>query len=49
MEKIIGISKVSRGYQITLLEDVRKILGIDKIGDKIIYVEKDGEIIIRKA
>ncbi len=47
-EKIVGISKVSRGFQITLLEDVRRILGINAPGDRIVYIEKDGEVLIRK-
>ena len=49
MERIIGTSKVSRAYQVTLLEDVREILGIEKEGEKIVYLEKDGEVIIRKV
>lgn len=49
MEKIIGTSKLSAKYQVTLLEDARKVLGELDVGDKVVFIEKDGELVIRKA
>jgi len=46
-EKMIDIVVVTRKFQITLTKDVRKKLKI-KEGDKIVFIEKDGEILIRK-
>lgn len=48
MERIIGLSSTTSKFMVTLTKDVREKLGI-KAGDKILFVEKDGEIIIRKA
>ena len=47
-EKMIDIVVVTRKFQITLTKDVRKKLNV-KEGDKIVFVEKDGEIFIRKV
>jgi len=44
----MDIVVVTRKFQITLTKDVRNKLGI-KEGDKIVFIEKDGEIIIRKC
>ncbi len=48
MERMMDIVVVTRKFQITLTKDVRNKLGI-KEGDKIVFIEKDGEIIIRKC
>ena len=47
-EKIIGLSKTTSKFMITLTKEVREKLGI-KPGDKVLFIEKNGEIIIRKA
>jgi len=47
-EKIIDIVTVTRANQITLTKWVREKLKV-KPGDRVIILEKDGEIIIRKA
>jgi len=47
-EKIIDVVVVTRKYQITLTRDVRIRLKI-KEGDKVVFIEKNGEIIIRKV
>lgn len=48
MEKIIGTSKLTSKFQITLLDDARKTLGVNA-GDKVVFIERDGEVVIRKA
>ncbi len=48
MERILGLSNVSKKYQITLTKEVREKLGI-KEGDKVVFVEKNGDIVIKKA
>ena len=47
-EKMIDIVVVTRKFQITLTKDVREKLKV-KEGDKIVFIEKDGEILIRKV
>ena len=44
----MGISKVTRNYQITLPKDIRKIVGI-KEGDEVVITIDDGSIKIFKA
>lgn len=44
----MGITKVTRNYQITLPSDVRETLGI-KIGDKIIILSEKNEAVIKKV
>ena len=48
MERMMDIVVVTRKFQITLTKEVRTKLGVRE-GDKIVFVEKDGEIIIRKC
>jgi AbrB family looped-hinge helix DNA binding protein len=48
MEKILGMAKVSTKGQTTIPNQVRARFQI-KIGDNILFVEKDGELILRKA
>ena len=43
----MGISKVTRNYQVTLPKDVREIEDI-RIGDKLIVTAKDEEIVMKK-
>ena len=44
----MGISKITRNYQITLPKDVRSIAGL-KEGDEVMFVIEDGKILITKS
>ncbi|CAB49041.1 AbrB/MazE/SpoVT family DNA-binding domain-containing protein [Pyrococcus abyssi] len=44
----MGITKVTRNYQITIPSDVRKKLGI-KVGDVLIIEIEDGKAVIKKS
>jgi len=46
--KVIGYTKVSRKFLTTIPEDVRKLLRLE-IGDKIVWIEKNGKVCIKKA
>jgi len=45
MAKVLGASKVTTRYQITIPEEVRKRLNI-KIGDSVAFIEENGKIYI---
>jgi AbrB family looped-hinge helix DNA binding protein len=47
MVRNMGLSKVTRNYQITLPKDVREIEGI-KIGDRLMITVKDEGIVMKK-
>ena len=47
-EKLLGTSKVSKGFKTTIIKAVVERLGLQE-GDLIVYYEKDGEVVIRKA
>jgi len=47
-EKLLGTSKVSKGFKTTIIRAVVEKLGLQE-GDLIVYYEKNGEIVIRKA
>ncbi len=44
----MGITKVTRNYQITIPSDIRKKLGI-KVGDVLIIEIEDGKAVIKKS
>lgn len=44
----MGITKVTRNYQVTLPSDVRESMGI-KIGDKIVILPDKNDAVIKKA
>jgi len=44
-KKIIGASKVSSKFQVTIPEDVRKTLGI-AVGDTIAFVLENGRVFV---
>ncbi len=46
--KLIGMSKVAVGWKVSLLKEVAEKLKAN-IGDKIIFIEEDGKIVIEKA
>jgi len=48
MEKILGVSKVTRKFQVTIPKVVRERLGITE-NDMIVFIEVNGKIYIRKA
>lgn len=45
---IIGTSKITKGWKISLLKDVRTELQVS-MGDKVVFIKKNGKIIIEKA
>jgi len=53
-ERIVGTTKITDGWKIALIQDVREVLDKDrkdklKIGNKIVYYLRENEIIIRRA
>ena len=44
MAKVLGASKITVRYQVTVPEDVRKIMKI-KVGQTLVFAEEDGKII----
>jgi len=47
-ENIIQISKITSNRQVTIPVEIIKKLKV-KVGDKIIWVERNGDVIIRKT
>ncbi len=47
-ERIIDVATVSRRFQVTLTKPVRERLQVEE-GDRVVFLERDGDIIIRKA
>jgi len=47
-EEILSVATLSAKYQITVTKPIRKILGLNP-GDRVVFIKKDNEIIIRKA
>lgn len=48
VEKIIGLSSATSKYSVTLTKNVRDWLDIEP-GDRVAFVERNGEIILRKS
>jgi len=48
MEKILGMAKVTPKGSTTIPADVRKRFKIDA-GDSLLFMDKDGELVVRKA
>jgi AbrB family looped-hinge helix DNA binding protein len=48
MQKTLGATKVSVKGQVTIPADARKLLKIVE-GDRVLFIEKDGEIVIKKG
>ena len=44
----LGLAKISTKAQVTIPQDARDAFGL-KIGDKLLFIKKDGELVIRKA
>jgi AbrB family looped-hinge helix DNA binding protein len=47
-ERIIQISKITSNRQVTIPVEIMKKLKV-KAGDKIIWIERNGDIIVRKT
>jgi len=47
-EKIIQLSKITSNRQVTVPIEIMKKLKLEA-GDKIIWIERNGDIIVRKA
>jgi|Deesub1362B_J571_1020462.scaffolds.fasta_scaffold00060_105 AbrB family looped-hinge helix DNA binding protein len=47
-EEILGVATLSVKHQITITKPIRKILGLNP-GDRVVFIRKDNEIILRKA
>ena len=45
MAKIVGSSKITKRYQVTVPDDARKILKIS-IGDTLAFVEENGRVFV---
>lgn len=45
---MLGMSKVSTKFQATIPADVRKAFDI-KVGDKLVFKNEDGKLMIEKA
>lgn len=49
-EEILGTTKVTGRWRISLIKAVREELGEDpEIGDRIVYKRRDGEIVVELA
>jgi AbrB family looped-hinge helix DNA binding protein len=48
MQKVLGTSKLSQKFQVTISKDARKLLDL-KAGDRIIFLEEDSVLIIKKG
>lgn len=47
-EHIIQISKITANRQVTIPVEIMKKLKV-KVGDKVLWIERNGDIIIKKA
>ena len=47
-ERILDVATLSSKYQINITKAIREKLGLTA-GDRVVFVEKNGEIVIRKA
>lgn len=46
MAKILGASKVTVRYQVTIPEDVRKLMKIE-VGQTLVFTEENGKVILK--
>ncbi len=47
-DKILGIAKISTKAQVTIPSDVREAFHL-KIGDKLLFVKREDELVLRKV
>jgi bifunctional DNA-binding transcriptional regulator/antitoxin component of YhaV-PrlF toxin-antitoxin module len=45
MAKIVGSSKITKRYQVTIPEDARKILKVS-VGDTLAFAEENGRVFV---
>jgi len=48
-EKVIGTSKLNDNNRVTLLKEVRGLIGEPEPGDTIVFYKKGDDVVIRKA
>jgi AbrB family looped-hinge helix DNA binding protein len=48
LEKTLGLAKILPKYQVTIPRDVRKAFDL-KLGDRVLFLDVDGRLILRKA
>ncbi|WP_266077855.1 hypothetical protein [Haladaptatus caseinilyticus] len=52
-DEILGTTKIAQRWRISLIKDVRKIFekrGVElEEGDRVVFVERDGDIVIEPA
>lgn len=46
MARVLGASKITVRYQVTVPEDARKLMKI-KVGQTLVFAEEDGKIILK--
>jgi AbrB family looped-hinge helix DNA binding protein len=46
MAKILGASKVTVRYQVTIPEDVRKMMKIE-VGQTLVFIDEHGKVILK--
>ena len=44
----LGLARLSTKAQVTIPQDAREAFDL-KVGDKLLFLKKDGELVIRKA
>jgi AbrB family looped-hinge helix DNA binding protein len=47
-ERVLDVAVITRKSQVTVTKPVRELLGL-KEGDRILFILKDGEVVLRKA
>ena len=48
LDTILGVSKLSSKFQVTIPKDVREILNVSP-GDRVVFIREGDKIIIQKA
>jgi len=48
MNKILGLSKLSAKFQVTIPKDARERFNLN-VGDRILFVEEDGKLVLKKG
>jgi len=48
MDKVLGTSKLSSKFQVTIPKDARTLLNLD-IADRVLFVQEEGKLVLRKG
>jgi len=48
-EKVVGTSVLTQNNRVTVLKNVRALIGDPKPGDTIVFYKRGDEVVIRKA